>query len=247
MKYYETVTFSLVPKDCGRVLDFGCGDGSFCKKLTKRANEIYGCDIDRGLIGKAKRTVKGVKFNLLGPKDKTPYKNNYFDCVFMMGVLEHVVDEKETLREVERILKPNGSLFIFGINKNSFGFLDAGNLKFVFPRIHKFLYTFLLRKDIYQREFIKKRKEGMFGDITLGKKWHSHYSTKDLTQLFDGKFRIQVVRHFGLFIPILLPLKYIYDFKFKKINRFLEKLIYLDQKIISPLHSYLFVVKCVKI
>lgn len=247
MKYYETVTLSLMAKKYDRVLDFGCGDGSFCKKLKSRAKEVYGCEIDRELIKKAKRTVKGVKFNLIEPKDKTPYTNNFFDCVFMMGVLEHVVDEKETLREVRRILKPGGSLFIFGINKNLLGFLDAGNLKFLFPSIHKFLYTFLLRKETYQKEFVEKRKEEMFGDITLGKKWHSHYSTKDLIKLFDGKFRIQVVRHFGLLIPILLPLKYIYDFNFKKTNRFLERLIYLDQKMMTPIHAYLFVVKCIKI
>lgn len=247
MKYYETVTISIMSKDCNRVLDLGCGDGSFCKILKKRASKVYGCDIDRELIRKAKRTVKGVAFNLVKSGDKTPYNNNYFDCVFMMGVLEHVADERETLQEVRRILKPNGSLFIFGINKSLLGIFDAGNLKFISPRIHKFLYGLIFNKNVYQKEFIDKKKNGMFGDLTLGKKWHSHYSTRDINRLFDGKFKIKLVKYYGLFLPILLPLQYIYEYKYKQTNKFLEKLINIDQNMSIPILSYMFVMKSVKV
>ncbi len=247
MKHYEAVALSLAPKGCRRVLDFGCGDGSFCKKLTKRASEVYGCDTDRKLIGKAKKTVGNVTFSLVKPRDKTPYRNNFFDCVFMMGVLEHVDDEKGTLSEIWRILKPNGSLLVFGINKCPFGIFDAGNIKFRFPHLHKFLYSFLVSKKRYREEFVNKKQNGMFGDFSLGKKWHSHYSTKDLERLFKGKFKIQELVHFGLFVPILLPLKFVYDLKFKRTNRILEKIIRFDHQIRISNFSYLFVVRSNKI
>ena len=40
------------------------------------------------------------------------YENNFFDTILMFHVLEHLDDPVKTLKEIRRILKPNGKLII---------------------------------------------------------------------------------------------------------------------------------------
>ncbi|KKQ97036.1 MAG: ubiquinone/menaquinone biosynthesis methyltransferase [Candidatus Woesebacteria bacterium GW2011_GWB1_39_12] len=243
---YEEITLSMLPKKVERVLDFGCGDGLFCKELKKKAEVVYGCDLDSALLEKAKKSVKGVNFEIARSDGKTPYKKDFFDCVLMMGVLEHVADEKITLSEIWRVMKPGGSLYIYGINKGMFGFFDAGNMKFRFPRLHKFLYSVLLGSKKYEKEFISKNARGMEGDFTLGKKWHTHYSVDDLRDLLGSKFKIIRIVHFGFFVPFLLPLQFVFDIIPPRRSGMIKKLVRLDQKISNSKFSYLFVVQCQK-
>ncbi|KKQ95717.1 MAG: ubiquinone/menaquinone biosynthesis methyltransferase [Candidatus Woesebacteria bacterium GW2011_GWB1_43_14] len=243
---YEEIAVSMLPRRVDKVLDFGCGNGLFCKALKKMAKKVYGCDLDAELLEKARKSVKGVSFEVAQSDGKTQYKKDFFDCVYMMGVLEHVKDEKATLSEIWRVTKPGGSLCIYGINKGLFGFLDAGNIKFRFPRIHKFLYLALFGIEKYEKEFVRKRARGMQGDFTLGKKWHTHYSINDLNILLDGRFKIIRTFHFGLFVPFLLPLQFIFDIIFSKGSDVVKKLVRLDQKISNPRLSYLFIVQCQK-
>ena len=44
-----------------------------------------------------------------------------FDCVVMMGVLEHVLDERKTLEDSQGFEK-GGAVYIYGLNKGLFGF-----------------------------------------------------------------------------------------------------------------------------
>jgi len=236
-----------IPNSAKKILDFGCGNGSFSENLCSKNRIVYACDADALVIKKLKNKQQKANYSLVGIGEKIPYKSNFFDCVTMMGVLEHVLDERETLSEIHRVLKKNGTLYIYGLNKGLFGFLDTGNIKFLFPNLHRILYKYFYGEKEYRKEFVLKKKQGMIGDITLGRDSHTHYSKKDLIKLLGNKFKL--TRHwlYSLTLPIILAIDFLYFALFKKESKFIIWLARVDQKIKLSNLSYSFVAECKKI
>ena len=94
------------------VLDCGCGFGAFYN-LTKDFNAIY-LDISLNLLKKFKLKERKICANIL----RLPFKDNTFDLVLCINVLEHV-DYLKALNEIKRVLKDNGHLIVVVINRDS--------------------------------------------------------------------------------------------------------------------------------
>lgn len=97
----------------GKILDIGCGRGFLLKKLKAKAepeSRFFGLDISQKLREIAKANNPGAEI-ILGDAESTPFKDNYFDFVFMTEVLEHLLDYDKALSEVKRVLK-SGGIFI---------------------------------------------------------------------------------------------------------------------------------------
>jgi glycosyltransferase involved in cell wall biosynthesis len=102
-KRYEKVEGLLAP---GNVLDIGCGkpcefmaDGSFLARLGRGVGlDVVPC--------------RGVNAFAQGAAGKIPFKSMSFDNVVAMEVLEHVPDLDGALGEIERVLKPGGTLVV---------------------------------------------------------------------------------------------------------------------------------------
>jgi ubiquinone/menaquinone biosynthesis C-methylase UbiE len=100
-----------------RVLEIGCGTGSFSvfiKQLYPTV-EVVGLDPDLKALTRARRKAERAKVSLRfdqGFADSLPYGDGTFDYVFSSMMFHHLeLDMKEeTLREVRRVLKP-GALF----------------------------------------------------------------------------------------------------------------------------------------
>jgi 2-polyprenyl-3-methyl-5-hydroxy-6-metoxy-1,4-benzoquinol methylase len=244
--YAEDIVFDNIPKNCKKILDFGCGDAHFAVRLLEKANAVYGCDADMDVIAKDMKFIREIKFAAIKPRKKTGYTNNFFDCVTLMGVLEHVADEKETIRELYRITKPGGILFIFVHNKGLLRFLDGANLKHLFPSIHRFFWIMFYGKKSYEKEFVDKRKYGMVGDTAIEKKWHTHYSKSELESHLGNYFAIDSVFYYSFFIPILYVLEFLSITLLKRRTKITEFLIQLDHKIDWGGYSYNIVAKCIK-
>jgi SAM-dependent methyltransferase len=104
-----------------RILDLGCGDGStdvyLCEAFPHAA--LDGADVSTESIQvAAERGLSRVEFR---PYDGhvLPYGDDRFDLVFVAGVLHHVPqddDRIELVREISRVLKPGGGVYIFEQN-----------------------------------------------------------------------------------------------------------------------------------
>lgn len=103
--------------DNDKILDFGCGPGSFLKYLTKKVPknvELFGCDINTITINKNIRDkdLKNVKFRIIEKDKKLPYASNYFDVVYLLDVIEHTTKPEFMLLEINRVLKDSGKLVL---------------------------------------------------------------------------------------------------------------------------------------
>lgn len=92
---------------CSTILDVGCGTGWFCKVLKESYpnSEILGIDINDG------RKFKDFDFHI-ADITKIPFKNEKFDGVACKAVLEHIPNSLSAIKEMNRILKKNGKIFI---------------------------------------------------------------------------------------------------------------------------------------
>lgn len=120
-RFAETVR--LFPEMEGkRVLDIGSGRGEIVFYALKQgATEAIGIDYSKDAIDIAKKAQKkqskyiksNSKFFVRDAK-RTRYKDESFDVVFMLEVLEHLYPEEQEqiLKEIHRILRPKGKLFI---------------------------------------------------------------------------------------------------------------------------------------
>lgn len=98
-----------------RLLDVGCGFGTFSSVAQGRGILVTGIDTDTIAISFARKRVRGMLSRPLfrrGDAMRIPFPAAQFDIVTCWNLLEHVPDYSRVIREAYRVLKPGGSLFI---------------------------------------------------------------------------------------------------------------------------------------
>ena len=102
--------FITARKPRGRLLDLGCSTGVFLLGMRSHPGwELYGVDINAQVAAAARRNGLDV---FAGTVEEARYPDEYFDAITLWDVLEHLHDPSGTLRELHRILKPDGLLLI---------------------------------------------------------------------------------------------------------------------------------------
>jgi len=84
-----------------KILDLGCGNGWFVKKLNSMGIGTIGIDIN--LEGETENLIRTSAYDL-------PFPENYFDCVLAIEIIEHL--EPRVYKEIGRVLKPGGKLIV---------------------------------------------------------------------------------------------------------------------------------------
>ena len=140
----ESIALFMKKQKLHDILDVGCGTGRLVKYLNSYGFEAKGCD----LYDKALKIAKKInKINTIVKSDagKLPFKNNSFDLITGISLIEHLSKKNGTLfiREARRILKRNGYIFLITPNFNSplrfilrekwFGYSDPTHINFFTP------------------------------------------------------------------------------------------------------------------
>ncbi len=105
------------PLEGERALEIGCGAGFGMNIILEKfgAASVRGIDIDPEMVARAQKHMRhyGARAEVsVGDVTAIPAEDQSFDVVFDFGVLHHVESWEDGIREVARVLKPNG-LFVF--------------------------------------------------------------------------------------------------------------------------------------
>jgi 2-polyprenyl-3-methyl-5-hydroxy-6-metoxy-1,4-benzoquinol methylase len=117
-KFARLTALALDRLPADAVLDAGCGDGRFLAALARdprRPARLVGSDISERILETARATVERedatvevVQANL----EQLPFADDTFDLVVSTQVIEHLLDVAAGIRELARVLRPNGTLVL---------------------------------------------------------------------------------------------------------------------------------------
>jgi SAM-dependent methyltransferase len=193
-------------------LDFGCGDGRFLAALEdKGCGRLVGVDISREAVKQAKQRCDHAEIVHLTQAVPLPFPDAAFSSVSLLDVLEHVHGQGVLLGELQRVLQAGGMLIVTVPRRHVFSFLDVGNLKFRFPRLHRWCYCRSHSRREYERRYVSN-PDGLVGDVSAKKRWHEHFTQPGLTELLSRNgFGTAECDGAGFFMRILkladLPLR----------------------------------------
>jgi SAM-dependent methyltransferase len=99
----------------GSVLEVGPGNGNLLERLLKREPnfDYTGLDISSDLVEFMREKFSGTSAGFVeGDVCELPFEDSTFNLVIATGTICHWRDPDLGLREIERVLKPGGSLYI---------------------------------------------------------------------------------------------------------------------------------------
>lgn len=113
---FNQIDFSKV----NRLLELGCGNGKLWQenRIDLRNREIFLSDISEGMVEEVRNKL-GSDFNcIVADAEKIPFKDSYFDSIIANHVLFYLNDLNLGIKEISRVLRPNGILYCSTYGKN---------------------------------------------------------------------------------------------------------------------------------
>ena len=100
--------------DKKEVLDLGCGTGIATRQLAELGFRVTGVDLDERMIKEAQNTGGGINY-VISLVNQLPFTAGQFEIITAFSAF-HWFCDKDSIKEIWRVLAPDGLLFI--VNKN---------------------------------------------------------------------------------------------------------------------------------
>lgn len=150
-------------------LDIGCFDGTktiaignaIKKTFNVKKLNICGIDVDN-YAGIPIIPISGFNFNKYEQNNVLPFTENSFELITILQVLHHIKKPAKILKEIKRVLKPNGILFIREHNRTD-KYIDK------LIRLEHLLYSQIVDKTPYDT-YLQYNYEKYFSREKLIKK-----------------------------------------------------------------------------
>ncbi len=117
---------ALWPLRGRRLLDVGCGNGSYTTEMAAGFDEIFGIEIEPDRLRAFRQHLDAAT----GPSSETSkfrlaemsvealdFPDCFFDVVTAIEVIEHIVDDSEAAGQIYRVLNPGGAFLITAPNR----------------------------------------------------------------------------------------------------------------------------------
>lgn len=184
--------FFPITKNENKLADIAGGAGIVAEWLIKRGYDVSLVEFSEAAVEEAKkRGINKIYKNKIEGLGSLPFANDSFDVVFFGDIVEHLFDPESALKEIKRILKPNGKLIISCPNIAYWRFRCYYFLDGDFQRIdvakqrpweqeHIRFYNIKILKELLGKlgfEFIKYKG--------VNRIWHSRFLVKYIPNLFS--------------------------------------------------------------
>ncbi|AFS48008.1 methyltransferase family protein [alpha proteobacterium HIMB5] len=174
-------------------LDIGCGPGTFISLLKNKLS--IGIDISSKQINFAKNKYGSKKRKFLLLKKDIPSKNNFYNSVSLIELIEHLSDKKisKLMNETYRVLKPGGKVYI-----------TTPNYLSLWPIIEIFV--------------------NKFSNISYDHQHINKFNKYNILKIINPKkFRVKKIESFMLISPFLAIFSFKFSIWLSKYERFITK------------------------
>ena len=130
--FYAGIIKILQPQPEKSLLDVGCGTGKFLRLAAELGLKTSGIDISEVAVEAACRNLPDSEIRC-GMAEELPWQDNLFDYVVCLGSLEHFHHSEDAVREMARVLKPDGLACILVPNSYFIGFVLMAWLRGLAP------------------------------------------------------------------------------------------------------------------
>ncbi len=96
------------------VLDVGCGLGTYVRTFRAFTTHAFGVDVDEERVAEGGRTIPNLQ---VSAAEHLPFPDRTFDVVVLNEVIEHVGDDRQTIAECLRVVRPGGRVVIYAPNR----------------------------------------------------------------------------------------------------------------------------------
>ncbi len=96
------------------ILDLGCGEGRFCRRLAPLVERVVGIDPTEPLISHA-QALGGADYVIAGAEN-IPFADHSFDMIVSYLSMIDIPDVPRALQDCHRVLRPGGRLLIANLN-----------------------------------------------------------------------------------------------------------------------------------
>ncbi len=110
----------VMPK-CAAAVDLGCGTGNLSARLLEKAGLVIGVDGSARMLELARRrfAAQPERVSLrIGDLEHLPLRDGEADFACLNMVLHHLSDPVAALREIRRVIKPGGKLFLSDFDRH---------------------------------------------------------------------------------------------------------------------------------
>ncbi|MEO7121204.1 MAG: class I SAM-dependent methyltransferase [Ginsengibacter sp.] len=112
-KYFDIIDENMVNKHTYGI-DIGCGTGRWSKFLSQRAGFIEAVDPSNAIFGAAKVLANVDNVRLVKASvDTLPFNDNTFDFGMSVGVLHHIPDTQQAMKDCVKKIKPGGFFYTY--------------------------------------------------------------------------------------------------------------------------------------
>jgi methionine biosynthesis protein MetW len=106
----KLITSKIAGERKSKILDIGCGDGSFIAKFRDRC-KLFGIDISAKAVKLAEKAgVSAYRSDI--SSERLPFEDECFDLVYMGDIIEHLINPDFAITETARVMKPSGFLVL---------------------------------------------------------------------------------------------------------------------------------------
>jgi ubiquinone/menaquinone biosynthesis C-methylase UbiE len=127
------------------VLEIGCGNGIGTRLVKKYydTENIVAIDLDEKMVALAQKSNTDPAINfLVMDASGLKFPDSFFDVVFDFGIIHHIPNWRECLRELRRVLKPDGELILEELALESFRGFPGSLWKKILDHPYKDMFTF---------------------------------------------------------------------------------------------------------
>ena len=99
-----------VPLEGRRILDVGCGIGTYVRRFREFSDDVYGIDV---AADRVRRGAVDLPNLMLAVGEALPFPAASFDVIVLNEVIEHVQNDRATMVEIARVLRPGGHVVLW--------------------------------------------------------------------------------------------------------------------------------------